>query len=47
MAGCPRRNARAPSIMGEAYKLILDALVARGWSAPRRRSASASRNCSG
>ncbi len=36
MAGCPRRNARAPSIMGEAYKLILDALVERGWSPPRR-----------
>jgi presqualene diphosphate synthase len=36
MAGFPRRNARAPGIMGEAYKLILDALVKRGWSAPRR-----------
>jgi phytoene synthase len=36
MARCPRRNARAPSIMGEAYKLILDALVQRGWAAPRQ-----------
>jgi phytoene synthase len=27
---------RAPRIMGEAYRLILDSLVARGWSHPRR-----------
>jgi len=27
---------RAPRIMGEAYRLILDSLVARGWSSPRR-----------
>ena len=27
---------RAPRIMGEAYRLILDSLVARGWSPPRR-----------
>ena len=26
---------RAPRIMGEAYKSILEALVARGWAAPR------------
>jgi presqualene diphosphate synthase len=31
----PRRIVRAPRIMGEAYKLILDHLVARGWSHPR------------
>ncbi|MCC6781115.1 MAG: presqualene diphosphate synthase HpnD [Hyphomicrobiales bacterium] len=32
----PRRTVRAPRIMGEAYRLILDALVVRGWSAPRQ-----------
>jgi presqualene diphosphate synthase len=36
MARCPRRNARAPSVMGEAYKLILDALEQRGWQSPRQ-----------
>src|SRR5262249_10187498 len=36
MAGSPRRCVRAPRIMGEAYRLILDSLVARGWSLPRR-----------
>jgi presqualene diphosphate synthase len=36
MAGNPRRLVRAPRIMGEAYRLILDRLVARGWSHPRR-----------
>jgi phytoene synthase len=36
MAGCPRRTARAPGIMGEAYRLILDALEQRGWLPPRR-----------
>ena len=35
MARSPRRSVRAPRIMGEAYKLILDRLVARGWSQPR------------
>lgn len=35
MARCPRRNARAPNIMAEAYKLILDALARRGWKPPR------------
>jgi presqualene diphosphate synthase len=35
MARCPRRNARAPSIMAEAYKLILDSLAQRGWTPPR------------
>lgn len=35
MARCPRRSARAPTIMAEAYKLILDALVQRGWTPPR------------
>ncbi|MFL6798906.1 MAG: presqualene diphosphate synthase HpnD [Xanthobacteraceae bacterium] len=36
MARSPRRTVRAPRIMGEAYRLILDGLVARGFSAPRR-----------
>ena len=30
-----RRSVRAPRIMAEAYRLILDRLVARGWSQPR------------
>jgi phytoene synthase len=36
MARSPRRVVRAPRIMGEAYRMILDSLVARGWSPPRR-----------
>jgi phytoene synthase len=36
MARSPRRCVRAPRIMGEAYRLILDSLAARGWSPPRR-----------
>jgi presqualene diphosphate synthase len=36
MAKSPRRTVRAPRIMGEAYQLILESLVARGWSNPRR-----------
>jgi presqualene diphosphate synthase len=35
MARSPRRTVRAPRIMGEAYRLILDGLVERGWAAPR------------
>jgi presqualene diphosphate synthase len=35
MARSPRRVVRAPRIMGEAYRLILDSLLERGWSAPR------------
>ena len=30
-----RSSVRAPRIMSEAYKLILDRLIARGWSPPR------------
>jgi phytoene synthase len=37
MARSARRCVRAPRIMGEAYKLILDRLIARGWSPPRNR----------
>jgi squalene synthase HpnD len=35
MAKCPRRVVRAPRIMGEAYRAILDKLVARGFAPPR------------
>ncbi len=31
----PRRMVRTPRVMGEAYKSILKALVARGWAPPR------------
>jgi len=37
MARCPRRMVRAPRIMGQAYRKILDALVRRGFTAPRAR----------
>ena len=36
MARNPRRTVRAPRIMAEAYRVILDALTERGWSYPRR-----------
>jgi squalene synthase HpnD len=35
MAKSPRRVVRAPRIMGEAYHIILEKLVARGFTAPR------------
>jgi len=35
MARNPRRKVRAARIMADAYRAVLDALVARGWSAPR------------
>ena len=35
MAQSPRRAVRAPRIMAEAYRLILDRLVARGFAPPR------------
>ena len=37
MAKNPRRVVRAPRIMGEAYKIILEGLVARGFAPPRER----------
>jgi presqualene diphosphate synthase len=37
MAKEPRRVVRAPRIMGEAYHLILKALVVRGFASPRPR----------
>jgi presqualene diphosphate synthase len=36
MARNPRRTVRAPRLMAEAYLAILDRLVERGWSPPRR-----------
>jgi phytoene synthase len=36
MAQNPRRVVRAPRIMGEAYRLILEALITRGFAPPRR-----------
>ena len=36
MARSARRTVRAPRIMAEAYRLILDGLAARGWAHPRR-----------
>jgi presqualene diphosphate synthase len=35
MAQSPRRVVRAPRLMGEAYRLILAALIARGFAPPR------------
>ncbi len=37
MAREPLRIVRSPLLMARAYQHILDQLVARGWSAPRRR----------
>jgi presqualene diphosphate synthase len=36
MAQSPRRVVRAPRIMGQAYRVILDSLVARGFAPPRQ-----------
>ncbi len=35
LSRCPRRAARAPKIMQDAYREILDELIARDWSCPR------------
>jgi squalene synthase HpnD len=37
MAACPRQAVKAPRIMVEAYRNLLDNMVARGWSPPRAR----------
>jgi squalene synthase HpnD len=37
MSECPRRQVRAPRIMGEVYRLMLERMVARGFIAPRAR----------
>jgi phytoene synthase len=37
MAAAPRSTVRAPRIMANAYRAILDGLVQRGWRSPRER----------
>ena len=37
MARCPRRAVKAPRIMGAVYRVMLEGMVRRGWSAPRPR----------
>jgi presqualene diphosphate synthase len=37
MAQTPRRLVRAPRIMGEAYRMILERLIARGFAPPRNK----------
>ena len=37
MSVCPRHIVRAPKIMKEAYRQMLEAMIARGWSHPRHR----------
>jgi presqualene diphosphate synthase len=37
MARCQRRRVRAPRVMGEVYRAMLEGMVARGWAPPRRR----------
>ena len=37
MRDCPRATVRTPRVMAEAYRSMLETMVARGWSPPRRR----------
>jgi phytoene synthase len=37
MASVPRHTVRAPRVMAQVYRAMLDRMVARGWRAPRRR----------
>ena len=37
MARAPRHTVRAPRIMGEVYRSMLEGMVARGWEPPRER----------
>jgi presqualene diphosphate synthase len=37
MARNPRRSVRAPRVMGAVYRAMLDGMVRRGWSPPRKR----------
>jgi presqualene diphosphate synthase len=37
MARCPRATVRAPRIMAEVYRAMLEQMVRRGWSTPRER----------
>lgn len=37
MSRCPRHVVRAPKIMAEAYRQVLEDMLARGWACPRSR----------
>ncbi|MDO9426011.1 MAG: presqualene diphosphate synthase HpnD [Methylobacterium sp.] len=37
IARCPRKVTKAPRLMAAAYRLYLDAVLARGWARPRAR----------
>jgi phytoene synthase len=37
MARCPRTSVRSPRLMAAVYRAMLDQLMARGWSPPRRK----------
>jgi presqualene diphosphate synthase len=37
MARNPRRTVKAPRIMEEVYRVMLQGMVARGWEPPRAR----------
>ena len=37
IAKCPRKVTKAPRLMAAAYRLYLDAVLARGWEKPRAR----------
>jgi phytoene synthase len=37
MARCPRKSVKAPRLMGEVYRRILDGVEARGFAPPRER----------
>jgi phytoene synthase len=37
MARNPRRTVRAPRIMEQVYRVMLDGMATRGWVAPRAR----------
>ena len=37
MSRCSRSSVRAPRIMGEVYRQILEDMIARGWAQPRAR----------
>jgi phytoene synthase len=37
MSKCARSTVRAPKIMGEVYRQMLEDMVSRGWAQPRTR----------
>jgi squalene synthase HpnD len=37
MSGCSRQVVRAPKIMGEVYRRMLEDMISRGWTRPRNR----------